>query len=290
MGRLMYSPFNDSHARFYSKKVARRAAVAFGRLGGAWRSLRDPCIRVLTYHRFDSSRFDPWSLRPSEFESQLRWLSDHSDVLTPQAFVDAMSGTRPLRDPAVLITIDDGHQSIAEYALPALQRCGIQGVLFVSPGLIEAASTPNEKLRRQLMGWKDLSDARALGHVVAPHGLTHGSLGRMPLAHALEDITKCKEILTCRLGEPTPFFAFPFGTRADYSVELAAALEREGFRYCFTATHGRCIPGQRSVLLPRIKIEGGDEADLFPHIVRGAIDHWRYVDLCFYSLQQMHRM
>jgi peptidoglycan/xylan/chitin deacetylase (PgdA/CDA1 family) len=37
---------------------------------------------------------------------------------------------------AVLISIDDGHDSVAMYALPALKRRGLKAALFVCPGLV----------------------------------------------------------------------------------------------------------------------------------------------------------
>ena len=103
-------------------------------------------------------------------------------------------------------------------------------------------------------------------------------------------MTTCARILSSLPGATGPFFSFPFGTRADYSSALAGELLARGFRYCFTATHGRCLPRTRSVLLPRIKIEGGNEEDLFPDIVRGCLDHWRFVDGALYALQQRGRM
>ena len=96
--------------------------------------------------------------------------------------------------------------------------------------------------------------------------------------------------LDARLGIRSRFFSFPFGTRADHSPALADALAGRGFRYCFTASHGRCLPGSPALLLPRIKIEGGNEQDLFPHIARGCIDHWRIVDDALFLLQQRGRM
>ena len=127
-------------------------------------------------------------------------------------------------------------------------------------------------------------------HTIAAHGYSHRSLGRLPLPEAIGEIDQAAEALESRLGIRSPFFSFPFGTRADYSAGLAGALAERGFRYCFTSTHGRCRPGSETVLFPRIKIEGGNEEDLFPHIARGAIDHWRFVDHALYHLQQRGRM
>jgi peptidoglycan/xylan/chitin deacetylase (PgdA/CDA1 family) len=301
--------FDISPARMRTKKLARRAAVATGRvlrsLGGLGASSAQlsagagsrptkNAVRVLTYHRFGRSPLDPCCIDPAHFEEQLDWLQANADVLSPAQFEAVMSGCGPAPQDAVLITIDDGHASVATHALPSLDRRGITAVLFVCPMLVGHG----DRSRRQahppahggFMDWHALAAAKAKGHVVAPHGHSHRSLGRMPLAEALHEVDQAVAALQAHLDESSRFFSFPFGTRADYSPALADALAHRGFRYCFTSSHGRCLPGAGSVLMPRIKIEGGEEQHLFPHIVRGCMDHWRLVDTALSFLQQRGRM
>jgi peptidoglycan/xylan/chitin deacetylase (PgdA/CDA1 family) len=280
--------FDISPRRMRLKKIARRAAVQIGR---ALKSTdgRDPgAIRVLTYHRFGSSGLDPCCVDVQTFEEQLDWLSAHCTVLAPGRFEAVMSGRLPVPEAAVLISIDDGHESV-EHALAALDRRDLKAVLFVCPGLIEGCRETAQPYG-EFLGWQRLGDAAAKGHAIGVHGYSHRSLGRLPLPEAVAEIEQATDALAERLGIRTPFFSFPFGTRADYSAELAQVLAERGFRYCFTSTHGRCEPDSGRVLFPRIKIEGGNEADLFPHIARGAMDHWRFVDHALYHLQQRGRM
>ena len=61
------------------------------------------------------------------FEEQLGWLSEHSNVLTPGQFDAIMSGESRCPGNAVLITIDDGHESVADMPWPALDRRGSEG-------------------------------------------------------------------------------------------------------------------------------------------------------------------
>ena len=287
--------FDISPARMLAKKVARRAAV---RLGQVVHSLKQPvaskapgdAIRVLTYHRFGYAPLDPCCLDPRHFEAQLDWLQANASVLSPARFDAVMSRSEPMPRNAVLLTIDDGHASVASHALPALDRRGLKAVLFVCPMLVGDDGDAQRDPQGAFMDWRTLATAQANGHEIAPHGHSHRSLGRLPLAEALRDVDRACAALQMRLGSRSSFFSFPFGTRADHSPALADALSRRGFRYCFTSGHGRCLPDARSVLVPRIKIEGGNEQDLFPHIVRGCIDHWRIVDEGFSFLQQRGRM
>ena len=272
--------FDVSPLRFRLKKLARRAAIGLGRALPR-PAPAGPCgIRVLTYHRFGRSRLDPCCVDPADFEAHLDWLAARATVLSPPQFDAIMSGRMPAPPDAVLVSIDDGHASVATHALAALERRGMKALLFVCPALVGTDG---------FMGWRDLARATDAGHVVASHGHSHRSLGRLPLAEALREVDEAGAGLA-RLGPSAPFFSFPFGTRADWSTRLLAALRDRGYRFCFSARHGSCRPGADSIPLPRIKVEGGGELDLFPHIVRGCLDHWRLVDDLLYRLQQRGRL
>ena len=66
-------------------------------------------------------------------------------------------------------------------------------------------------------------------------------------------------------------------------------LHAAGYRFAFTSQHG-CIGYGRSrncLMLPRIKVEAGDPAWLFPKLCDGALDGWRYVDTLLWRAQQV---
>lgn len=71
---------------------------------------------------------------------------DHVDHLCryyePIGLADLERAPRSLPRNAVLITFDDGHRSVLEVAMPVLQRAGIQGVAFVTAGLLDSDRAP----------------------------------------------------------------------------------------------------------------------------------------------------
>ncbi len=286
----MTSSLEISPLRFYLKKQTRRFVITLSRFIQLRSKPPVNCIRVLTYHRFGDTTLDPVCVKPEEFDQQLTWLKNNTCILSPQQFVLVISGEQPLPPRSVLITIDDGHQSVIDFAIPILAKHNIGAILFVCPGLIEPKVPGEQALEPILASWDDLKRAKTLGHQIAPHGMSHQSLGRMPLSDAVAEIKAAKALLKTRLDIQTPFFSFPFGTLADYSTALARELENEGFRFNFTSTHGICVPEMPTTLLPRLKIEGGENLRVFGHIVQGHIDLWRFIDRLFFPFQQRGKM
>lgn len=284
----MKTPYDISPGRATVKRLSRRVALRLGRLV---RRAHDPRgIRVLTYHRFGRSPLDPCCVAPEAFERQLDWLVDHANVLSPDAFDALMTGGGRVPDRSVLITIDDGHRSVRDHALRALERRGVRAVLFVCASFAEAAEAEADDTTAEFMSWRALRIARDGGHAVASHANTHRSLGRMPFAEAMDDIDRARALLAARLHADDRFFAFPFGTRADFTDEIARALRARGYRYCFSSTHGRCMPLSQPLVMPRIKVENGDAVGMFPGLIGGDMDHWRYIDQTLFRLQQRGRM
>jgi peptidoglycan/xylan/chitin deacetylase (PgdA/CDA1 family) len=270
-----------SPLRYACKKIARRiVAEASAVLGGL---TSEPTIRVLSYHRFGESSRDPVMVTPARFDAQMRWLVSHVDVLTPARFAAIQRGTEVLYRDAVLVTIDDGHASVATCALPVLEHYAVAAVLFVCPELVESAGG-------EFVSWTELETCLQLGHTVASHGSTHRSLGRVPLTEATAEIAAAKETLARKLGVAGPYFAFPFGTRADFSPPLLSVLKAHGYEFCFTSIHGGCTPTHTLSWFPRVKVESGEDMRMFSHIATGKMDAWRHVDNLAWALQQRNRL
>ncbi len=272
--------------RWHAKKWARRAVIRLsGGLGAVGQSAKRPTIRVLTYHRFTNIKYDPVSVRPCDFEAHLQWLSQNVNLLDAETFCLALAGKQQLDRNAVLITIDDGHRSFYEHAYPLLKKYNVPAILFVCPALVDAQNSPKE-----FMGWEELAHVQRGNIVVASHGLSHRSLGLVSMTQAVHEVEEASKQLKLRLGIENPFFAFPFGTRKDFSDELADMLLANGYQYCFTSVHGQCSPMTRPNLFPRIKIESGESLNLFRAIALGQLDAWRAFDSVGWRLQQRGRL
>jgi peptidoglycan/xylan/chitin deacetylase (PgdA/CDA1 family) len=263
-------------------KKAMRGAVASA--SSAARSLRPgrtsrraPAIRALTYHRFgDHEVRDPFCVGIERFAQQMRWLADHDLAVSLEDVEEFLHGGRELRDGGVLVTIDDGFESVYTHALPILQGHGIPAVAYVSAGLIGTSSSGEQPER--YMAWSELSALREAGVTVGSHAHTHRSLGRLEPSEVRDEAARSRQVLEDRLGRPVTSFAYPFGTPSHYNAQTGRILAEVGYTTAFVSTHGCIGRGDDPIRLPRIKVEGGERIWMFRRCCGGAMDAWAVMD------------
>lgn len=263
--------------RWAAKKAARALVAAATALPAALGTAGGPRLRVLTYHRFGPGRRAPFCVGAEAFERQMAWLARSGRAASLAQVRGFLGGRRNLDDGAVLVTIDDGDPSVAEVALPILRRHGVPAVLFTLAGRPDGFRVLEDvELRR-------LSEA---GIEIGSHSLTHRSMARLPQEEAVREARDSRRRLEDLLGRRVTAFAYPFGTRADYSEATAEILRQAGYDLAFTSQHGAVRAGMDPLVLPRVKVESGDPDWLFPLLCGGAMDAWRLVDAGLYGLQR----
>lgn len=284
------TPGHDSwrvRARWHVKKGARRAVVAAmacaDRLPSA-NGRRDPRVRALTYHRFGDPGHDPFCVRPDRFEAQMAWLAETGLAVSLPRVEAFVAGRGVLPDGAVLVTIDDGWESLASIALPILVHYAVPAVAFVPAGEIGSPSPPAGAAERRV-GWEDLERIVRAGIAVGSHSWTHRSLARLGGGERRGELERSRHELERRLGRPATALAYPFGTTADCGADVVESARAAGYTCAFTALHGSLQPHADPLMLPRIKVEGGDDVHLFRALVSGGLDAWRLVDATLWWAQ-----
>jgi peptidoglycan/xylan/chitin deacetylase (PgdA/CDA1 family) len=86
--------------------------------------------------------------------------------------------------------------------------------------------------------WEEAGYMARDGMEIGAHGVTHRSLARIPAAEAIEEIKKSKEAIERALQKPCLYFAFPFGSRSDYTQALITHVKDAGFQACVSNLHG----------------------------------------------------
>ncbi len=275
--------------RWVAKKAARRVLSLSMRASGALalrRALeRVARVRVLTYHRFGEIARDPFCLARRDFEAQVRFLAERRRAIGLDEFQRFIAGEAEVAAGATLITIDDGFLSTYRDALPVLRDHAVPAVAFVTASLVgnrEAARSEAETY----MSWDEVGRLPENGIEIGAHGYVHASFGTLDPEAARDQGVLARELLESRLGARVRTFAYPFGTRSDFSAETGRALAEAGYQLAFTSQHGSIRAGMNPHELPRVKVENGDDLRQFARLCDGAMDAWRVVDAGLFRLQR----
>ncbi len=126
-------------------------ARLFGRLGlvrllehlGASR----PGLIVLTYHRIAEPGADAFydpviSATPESFRDQVEWLARRLRVLTLDEAIERITSQAPWREPAALVTFDDGYRDNFDVAAPMLRDRGVPATFFLPTAFLERPRLP----------------------------------------------------------------------------------------------------------------------------------------------------
>jgi len=106
-----------------------------------------PVLIVLTYHRIAEPGadlfYDPViSATPESFRAQIDWLGRRMRVLTLPEAIERIASGIPWREPAALITFDDGYRDNFETAAPILRERGIPATFFLPTAFLETPRLP----------------------------------------------------------------------------------------------------------------------------------------------------
>jgi len=102
-------------------------------------------LSVLMYHRVLPAHdaFNTWDVTASEFELQMRVLSEYFSPLPLVEAVERLAaGSLPAR--AVCVTFDDGYADNAEVALPILQKSRVPATFFIATGYLDGGRMWND--------------------------------------------------------------------------------------------------------------------------------------------------
>lgn len=295
--------YRIGQSRWHLKKAARKGLAATAWASG-WLAAGESLavagrVRVLTYHRFGQSAYDPFCVSPADFDAQMRYLAQNGLAVSLDDVQELLAGRKELPGRAVLVTVDDGLRSVYTEMLPVLREYAVPAVAYITPSLIRPAlpacgiGKPSHNRSttepEEYLTWDELEEVAAGGVTIGSHGWTHRSLGRMGPAEARQEAVRSRQSLQERLGVCVTSFAYPYGTRADFNSATAKILTAAGYTTAFTSQHGAITKGTDPIALPRIKVEGGEGQWIFRLLCRGAMDGWRLVDQALWRVQHAGR-
>lgn len=220
-------------------------------------------VPILCYHRFGpgATSSNKMVVSVASFTAQLEWLARNDYHVLRLADLSAyLSGRRALPQRSVVITIDDGYESVYRHALPVLRKFNFPATLFVYTDFIGAGDA---------LTWPQLSELSSSGLVdVQAHSKSHRNLIERPANETDEryrqlieaEVRVPREVLEKRLPTQVRHYAYPYG---DTNQVVLDALAQARYQLGVTVTPGGNGFFAQPMMLRRTMIFGDHDLEAF---------------------------
>jgi peptidoglycan/xylan/chitin deacetylase (PgdA/CDA1 family) len=227
-------------------------------------------VTILCYHNFNPTVPGSMNLTPAKLESQIKWIKDNGFNIIPlKDAVDYLKGERATLPPkSVVITADDGWQSVYTYLYPLAKKYNIPVTLFIYPETISSgkhAMTWDELKELQHTGLFDIQ-----GHTYSHSNFKHEKKSLSAEAYAkfvTHELAGSKKILEDKLGTRISYLAWPFGI---YDAYLEQAAKAANYEMAFSIDARTANRTFRPMAQPRFMIVDGLSMKTFQAIVNSS--------------------
>lgn len=226
-------------------------------------------IPILCYHNLDPSKQGSMTVSTKKFEEQLKWLKDNGYTVIPlKEAVAYLQGKRNSLPPKpVVITADDGRNTVYTYMLPLVRKYNMPVTLFIYPISISHAS--------YALTWEQLKELQATGLFdVQGHTYWHPDFKREKKklsADAYQKLVRVqlvnsKKLLEQKLGTPVILLAWPYGIYDHYLEQEAA---KAGYIMAFSVDDRAANKSEKAMEQPRYVIKEGHSMKTFDAMASG---------------------
>ncbi|WP_159016002.1 poly-beta-1,6-N-acetyl-D-glucosamine N-deacetylase PgaB [Cognatiluteimonas profundi] len=260
--------FRDSVSRLIVQLLAGCCLLACASIGMCTPPVK---LTILSYHEI-AERSDAlaplYTVTPANFAAQIHWLRDsgHHFVSVDDVLADAR-GSRRLPTDAVLITFDDGYQSVYTQAFPILKAMKVPAVIALVGSWLDAKGSVDfdgrSVPRSDLLSWDEIREMTRSGLVeVASHtydlhrGIVANPQGNLepagtarqwlPASRRYEDeasyqrrvsadLRRNQQLLKSHLGRAPRVIVWPYGR---YNVETTRIARSLGMPVGLTLDDG----------------------------------------------------
>jgi peptidoglycan/xylan/chitin deacetylase (PgdA/CDA1 family) len=217
-------------------------------------------VPILCYHRFGPAK-GKMIVSPVQFAAQLDWLERNDYRVIPmKQLIGFLAGKETIPKRAVVITVDDGHESAYQYAVPLLRKHGYPATFFIYTDYIGGSSA---------MTWPQLKEMSASGEFdIGAHSKSHrnlivrapGETDSIYQKNMNTEVHMPVDILRRELATPIRLYAFPYGDANDIVLN---ALTKDDIELAATVTAGGNPFFAQPTLLHRTMIFGEYDLETF---------------------------
>ncbi len=218
-------------------------------------------VPILCYHRLGPGNAK-MVVSPASFEAQMAWLVRNGYRVVRMAdLAGFLAGHKALPARAVVISFDDGYESVYRYAFPVLKKYRLPATVFVYTDFLGGGDA---------LTWAQLQEMQASGLIdVQSHSKSHRNLVERRAGESDEryranldaEMRVPRELLERRLPPlKVRYLAYPFGDANEAVLEAAA---RNGIELGATVVPGGNAFYAQPLMLRRTMIFGDTSLEGF---------------------------
>jgi peptidoglycan/xylan/chitin deacetylase (PgdA/CDA1 family)/glycosyltransferase involved in cell wall biosynthesis len=195
-------------------------------------------IPVLMYHKIPDAMLATRHrtfIPKKRFERHLRFFRIKGfSTMTFADYDDFAKGVLPMASfpkKPLIITFDDGYESVVSNALPLMNAFGFRGVIFLlgdNTARYNFWDSNQEDFHDKLAQANDRQLFKTAGWEIGAHTMTHRDLPKLDAMHAEREIVQCKRRLEQEFSVAITAFAYPFGSCDERIKSLVA---KAGFSF-----------------------------------------------------------
>jgi peptidoglycan/xylan/chitin deacetylase (PgdA/CDA1 family) len=170
-------------------------------------------VPILLYHHVAPHQSENiYYVAPDAFERQMYLLHEWGyTTISVELMVRAIKEGAELPPKPILLTFDDGSETVHTNALPIMQKFNFTGTVYIVYNYVGRRNYMNQDQIRQLYvsGWE-----------IGSHSLSHADLTQRS-DRQMDEIVESRRKLQSLLGVPILSFSYPFGAYDENSVYYA---------------------------------------------------------------------
>ena len=204
-------------------------------------------LPIVMYHHVTekAKRAGKYVIKADELRRDLEYIEKKGyTTVCVQDLIDFVDGKKQLPEKIVMITFDDGFESVMELAQPILKEKKMRAVLSVVGSITESYSQNGDRnVNYAYLGWDELSELQESGdfeiqnHTYDMHNLNKAGRkgmarksGESPVDYEnalTSDLMRMQQLLEGRSKIKATAVAYPFGSYSNHTLDIVKKL---GFR------------------------------------------------------------
>jgi peptidoglycan/xylan/chitin deacetylase (PgdA/CDA1 family) len=186
-------------------------------------------IPILNYHKIEKkSDIGITSRHPQQLERDISFLYEQGyQTITFEQYAEGIN----LPERPVVLTFDDGYQSVYTEAFPVFKKYNFTAVIFMPTAFIGKTNDWDIQFSGQKyvhLNRTELKHLSAAGFEIASHGRTHRSFTAMSLSEVERELVQSKQELESLTGKRVQTVCYPFGC---FNEQVLNRAEQAGYRF-----------------------------------------------------------